>query len=134
MSLLRGKRLILRSLVITVHSNDALTQSPYCSWGMCMQAEVCAQLKHHHESVQVMTVHDCLLTLSFGKNPKQAMKQIQKHETSHLNLKRHAFLSFTRHKQVSVSHVILNQKITAMYQIKHSKNNSWTMLVFVVQF
>lgn len=52
------------------------------------------------------------------------MKQIQKHETSHLNLKGHAFLSFTWHKQ----------KITAMYQIKHSKNNSWTMLVFVVQF
>lgn len=62
------------------------------------------------------------------------MKQIQKHETSHLNLKGHAFLSFTWHEQVSVSHVILNQKITAMYQIKHSKNNSWTMLVFVVQF
>lgn len=62
------------------------------------------------------------------------MKQIQKHETSHLNLKGHAFLSFTWHKQVSVSHVLLNQKITAMYQIKHSKNNSWTMLVFVVQF
>lgn len=56
-----------------------------------MQAEVCAQLKHHHESVQVMTVHYCLLTLSFGKNPQQAMKDVM----SHLHLKGHAFLSFT---------------------------------------